>query len=262
MQEKEPLKDFLENYLFEQQIDKRFATSDINQRDYSKLQAASRIRPWLRYWPILAVICSVIVACGAYLVIKDKLSQTISQNYEKSPAELPAANATDLNLEQRLQKKLTFEFKNTSIGSVLALIADTIDAKIVISPKVTGTVTTKLKNVPAKEALDVVLAEKGYGYIIDNDTIKVASIREITGMKGIKPSLPYGKTDATVSLIVTGIIYSDNNPSAVVSKKIVHEGDTVSGATIIKINRAAVEFEKNGVKWTQAVQQAPASHGK
>ena len=58
-----------------------------------------------------------------------------------------------------------------------------------------------------------------------------------------------------IKLVVNGIIYSLENPSAVVANQIVYEGDKVLGAAIVKINRDSVEFEMNGNKWTQKVQR-------
>ena len=55
-------------------------------------------------------------------------------------------------------------------------------------------------------------------------------------------------------LEVRGIVYSQDNPTAVVGSAIVHEGDMVSGATVIKINKSSVEFEKDGKRWTETVQ--------
>jgi len=61
--------------------------------------------------------------------------------------------------------------------------------------------------------------------------------------------------DGTGKLIVKGIVYSENNPSAVIGNQIVHEGEKVLGATIVKINKDSVEFEMNGKRWTQKVQR-------
>ena len=61
--------------------------------------------------------------------------------------------------------------------------------------------------------------------------------------------------DGTGKLIVKGIVYSKNNPSAVIGNQIVHEGEKVLGATVVKINKDSVEFEMNGKKWTQKVQR-------
>jgi len=45
------------------------------------------------------------------------------------------------------------------------------------------------------------------------------------------------------NLIVKGILYNEDNPSAIVNNQIVYEGDKISGAAIIKINRGSVKFE-------------------
>ena len=55
-------------------------------------------------------------------------------------------------------------------------------------------------------------------------------------------------------LVVKGILYGRNNPSAIIGTQIVHEGDKVSGMTIVKIDRSSVEFEKSGEKWKQGVE--------
>ena len=54
-------------------------------------------------------------------------------------------------------------------------------------------------------------------------------------------------------LIVKGIVYSEDNPSAVIGARIVHTGDKVLGVTIVKINEDSVELEMDGKKWTQKV---------
>lgn len=63
---------------------------------------------------------------------------------------------------------------------------------------------------------------------------------------------PQPETDRKLN--VRGIVYSQDNPSAVVGAQIVHEGDEVSGAIVIKINRNSVDFEKDGKRWTQEVE--------
>jgi hypothetical protein len=57
----------------------------------------------------------------------------------------------------------------------------------------------------------------------------------------------------TGDIVIKGILYSVENPSAIIGIDIVHVGSTVSGATITKINEDSVEFEMNGKKWTQKV---------
>ncbi|MFZ0033595.1 MAG: hypothetical protein WAK60_01225 [Sedimentisphaerales bacterium] len=50
---------------------------------------------------------------------------------------------------------------------------------------------------------------------------------------------------------LTGIVYSEDNPSAIIGGKIAKEGDIINGMKVVKIHRDGVEFEKDGKKWTQ-----------
>jgi hypothetical protein len=63
--------------------------------------------------------------------------------------------------------------------------------------------------------------------------------------------------------LVTGIVYSADKPSAIVDRKIVHEGDVIYGATVVKIYRDSVKFSKKGKNnWEQKVQQTPEAYWK
>jgi len=61
------------------------------------------------------------------------------------------------------------------------------------------------------------------------------------------------ETGQAVELIIKGILYSEDNPTAVVGKKIVHVGEKVSGATVIGIDKDSVEFEMDGKRWKQEI---------
>jgi len=60
-------------------------------------------------------------------------------------------------------------------------------------------------------------------------------------------------------LVVKGIVTSEDVRVAVVGTEMLKEGDTVQGATIIKINPNSVEFEKDGKRWIQEVQGSESS---
>jgi len=57
------------------------------------------------------------------------------------------------------------------------------------------------------------------------------------------------------NLSVKGIVYDKDKPAAIIGTQIVHEGDRISGATVVKITKNSVEFEMNGKKWTQNIQE-------
>ena len=52
---------------------------------------------------------------------------------------------------------------------------------------------------------------------------------------------------------LTSIVYSGENASAMVSDRIVHEGDMIDGYKVVKIHKDKVEFEKNGEIFTKQV---------
>ena len=60
--------------------------------------------------------------------------------------------------------------------------------------------------------------------------------------------------ETTEGPVVKGIVYSEDNPCAVVGDRIVSAGDTVAGATVVKINPDSVDFANGDKKWTQKVE--------
>jgi hypothetical protein len=56
-----------------------------------------------------------------------------------------------------------------------------------------------------------------------------------------------------IELVVSGILYSQDRPAAIVDTQLVHEGQQISGATVKKIEMDGVEFEWNGRTWKQTV---------
>lgn len=54
--------------------------------------------------------------------------------------------------------------------------------------------------------------------------------------------------------MVRGILYSDENPCAIVRDEVVQEGDTIKGYKVVKIYRHKVELEKDGKILTKQVQ--------
>lgn len=78
--------------------------------------------------------------------------------------------------------------------------------------------------------------------------------------KTLRDPMKFGSVEPTPTepgqtgdIVIKGILYSEEDPSAIIGIDIVHVGSKVGGATVIKINQDSVEFEMNGKKWTQKV---------
>ncbi len=61
--------------------------------------------------------------------------------------------------------------------------------------------------------------------------------------------------EPTGELVVKGIVFSKTRPTAIVNEKIVAQGETIDGTTVVTISKESVEFEKDGKRWTQSVQR-------
>jgi len=93
----------------------------------------------------------------------------------------PAGGEVLTDLEQRMLKNVSVDFRATPIEDVLRGLADQADVDIVKGPAVVGDVTATLTDVPLHEALNNILAAHGYGYVADRNMIRIAPISELTG---------------------------------------------------------------------------------
>lgn len=114
-----------------------------------------------RILQFLAVSAAICVICAIAMAENEEVSET-------KP------------LDERMQKTVSVEFRNTPIEDVIRIMADQTDVDIVKGPSVTGDVTATLTDVPLEEALDNILAAHGFGYIVDRNMIRIAPAAEIT----------------------------------------------------------------------------------
>jgi len=102
-------------------------------------------------------------------------------------------NAQDPNLltdvevmsvvQQRMQQRISVDFRETPIEDVLRALAGQADVDIVKSPEVVGNVTATLTDIPLSEALDNILAAHGYGFIATENMIRVVPRKDIVDVK-------------------------------------------------------------------------------
>ena len=76
-------------------------------------------------------------------------------------------------------EKLSLNFQNIEIRSLLQVIADFTNFNVVTSDTVTGAVTLRLKDVPWDQALDIILQAKGLGMRKSGNVILIAPKDEL-----------------------------------------------------------------------------------
>ncbi|WP_421868498.1 type IV pilus secretin PilQ [Motiliproteus sp.] len=93
---------------------------------------------------------------------------------------------TDTEAEERQRErfpytgeKLSLNFQDIDIRSVLQIIADVTDMNLVVSDTVSGNITLRLKNVPWDQALELVLKTKSLDKRITGNVMMIAPAAEI-----------------------------------------------------------------------------------
>ncbi len=82
--------------------------------------------------------------------------------------------------------KLSLNFQNIPVRSVLQLLADFTGLNMVVSDSVTGDITLRLKNVPWDQALDIILKSKGLAMRKNGNVIMVAPTEEIAAREKLE----------------------------------------------------------------------------
>jgi len=78
----------------------------------------------------------------------------------------------------------------------------------------------------------------------------------VRGFAGVQKKNPLQKSELINSVgLVKGILHNDSEPTVLIGIELLHEGDVISGATVIKIHRDRVDFAKDGISWTQYVME-------
>ncbi|WP_456380306.1 type IV pilus secretin PilQ [Thiolapillus sp.] len=82
--------------------------------------------------------------------------------------------------------KLSLNFQDIEVRSVLQLLADFTGLNMVVSDSVSGRITLRLKNVPWDQALDIILKTKGLSKRQNGNVILVAPTEEIAAREKLE----------------------------------------------------------------------------
>ncbi|XID75151.1 type IV pilus secretin PilQ [Alkanindiges sp. WGS2144] len=103
------------------------------------------------------------------------------------PAAKPEQNKAKARAEEVYTgQKLSLNFQDIDVRSVLQLIADFTNLNLVASDSVNGRITIRLQNVPWDQALDIILRTKGLDKRRTGNVIMVAPAEEIAAREKIE----------------------------------------------------------------------------
>lgn len=125
---------------------------------------------------------------GSQIIIKNhgEFSQLAYQSDNLYTVEVKPASKQQIAKKKKAKEKaftgerLSLNFQDIEVRSVLQLIADFTGLNVVVSDSVTGNVTLRLKNVPWDQALDIILNTKGLDKRQKGNVLYIAPAEEIT----------------------------------------------------------------------------------
>lgn len=83
-------------------------------------------------------------------------------------------------IEQKMQQKITLNYRDVPIDDILRAISEQVDLNIVKSPEITKTVTVSVTQVPLGEALNQILSAYDCGYVASENIIRVVPASQLT----------------------------------------------------------------------------------
>ncbi len=99
---------------------------------------------------------------------------------------LTAAQEEAAKKEQYTGEKLSLNFQDIEVRSVLQLLADFTGLNVVVSDTVSGNLTLRLRNVPWDQALDIILKAKGLSQRQVGNVIRIAPAAEIANAERLE----------------------------------------------------------------------------
>jgi type II secretory pathway component GspD/PulD (secretin) len=94
------------------------------------------------------------------------------------PRQSPQSFATNTGLAR--DKNMSIDVQNAHILTVLRSMSEFSGVNIIAGPEVDGDVTAHLKNVPWRQALDIILKSHGFGWREEYGMIRVSTIERLT----------------------------------------------------------------------------------
>ncbi|CAG0906756.1 unnamed protein product [Cyprideis torosa] len=140
-------------------------------------------------------------------------------------------------------EKLSLNFQDIEVRSVLQLIADFTGLNVVVSDSVSGNLTLRLKNVPWDQALDIIMRTKGLAKRQEGNVLLIAPADEIAQRE--RAALESSKEKLELSPLRTEIIslnYADAQEMAdLLRSQATSQGD--SGNSILS-SRGSVTIDR------------------
>jgi len=187
---------------------------------------------------------------------KANIDDVIEENISKKSAVV--VTVTSQNFWQRITDKLFTPKPGVSPTKqkvMVVMVPILFIALIFVFRQVFGTTARKTEGAVENDVPSVVAVDSKSEVDWEIPTPYPTTLRDPERLGSVTFSQSEIGAGKMIKLTVKGILYTEDNPSAVVGGQIVHEGEKIRGATIVKISKDRVEFEIDGQRWSQKVRR-------
>jgi type II secretory pathway component HofQ len=115
----------------------------------------------------LVLLAIAVVSFGAPPGVAPKKSATPAPRPTLTPRHLAPGEAISLDL------------KDADLRDVLLSFGKMAGINMVLDPEVRGAVTVRLQNVPWEKALEVILRQHGFGYVLEGNILRAGEPQKI-----------------------------------------------------------------------------------
>jgi type IV pilus assembly protein PilQ len=77
-------------------------------------------------------------------------------------------------------RKISLDLQDADLINVMRLFAEVANLNIILSPEVKGRVTVRMVNIPWDQAMDIILKMNGFGYVLEDNILRIASVGALT----------------------------------------------------------------------------------
>ncbi len=182
------------------------------------------------------------------IVIKAKgnFSQLAYQSDDVYTVEVrPIKGAKKARKKQEISYKgerLSLNFQDIEVRSVLQLIADFTGLNVVVSDSVTGNLTLRLKNVPWDQALDIIMKTKGLAKRRQGNVLYIAPAKEIAERE--QQELMASKQVAELAPLRTEIIPLNYADAKEMVKLLKSNGGSRGSANTVLSDRGSITLDR------------------
>lgn len=160
---------------------------------------------------------------------------------EVVPVEYDPNKLTQGNRKEYKGEKLSLNFQNVDIRSILQVIADFRDINIITSDSVGGSLTLRLKDVPWDQALDLILSSKDLGMDKNGNVVHIAPKAELNAQKRLEIE-NQNRLDALQPLKTE--VFKIKYHKATAIRGILQERTAERGNNLLSANGSAVPDER------------------